>query len=150
MVSHRSTVIAGIALSTVGLGCVYEGTPTISGVLHRDPGIERTNKFVLMRAVPDHPDGFAVGRDYHGPLFFEDGCLSDHLDFPLPYMLWGDQDHVDATDGARWRLLVWETDDPTAHWVEPGEPFGTKAFHFNLDPHGSWAEVDVSIEHVAR
>lgn len=140
-----------LAMVVGGSACALdEGTPVVTGVMDRDAGVELTRELVLVRAVPDHPDGFEVSRDYHGPLFFEDGCPTSHLEFPFGFMLVGDQRDVDATDGARWRLLVWETNDPDATWVKPGEAFGTAAFHFADDAYGSWADVDIVIDRVAQ
>lgn len=149
-IGHGLAVIAlGVVAST---GCALdEGTPIVTGVMDRDASVELTREFVIMRAVPDHPDGFSVARDYHGPLFFEDGCPTEHLQFPFGYMLTGDQRDVDETDGVRWRLLVWETDDPEAHWVKPGEAYGTVPFHFVDDAYGSWASgVDIAIDRIAQ
>ena len=145
--------MVAIALGGIlGSGCALEeGTPVVSGVMDVDASVELTRAHLIVRAVPDHPDGFAVGRDYHGPLFFEDGCPTDHLEFPFAYMLAGEQSDVDETHGARWRLLVWETDDPEAHWVKPGEAYGTVPFDFVEDAYGSYAPgVDVVIDRVAR
>lgn len=140
------------ALMSVCVGCAAEeGVPIVTGVMDRDAGVELTKQFVLVRAVPDHLDGFEVSRDYRGERVFEDGCPTEHLEFPFAYMLVGDQDDVDGTDGVRWRVLVWETDDPDATWVRPGEAYGTAAFHFIDDPYGSWAsEVDVVIDQIAQ
>jgi hypothetical protein len=136
---------------TTGASCsLDDGIAVVTGVMGRDAAVELTREFVLVRAVPDHRDGFEVRRDYHGDLFFEDECPTDHLEFPFAYMLLGDQTHVDKTSGARWRLLVWETDDPDATWVEPGEAYGTAAFRFAKDAYGSWAQVDIVIDRIAR
>jgi hypothetical protein len=150
---RTATVTAVVVVGVqAGSGCASgEGTPIVTGVMDRDASVELTRDHVIMRAIPDHPDGFAVGRDYRGPLYFEAGCPTEHLEFPFPYMLPGDQDDVDETDGVRWRLLVWETDDPNATWVKPGEAYGTVPFHFVDDPYGSWASgVDVVIDSVAQ
>ena len=144
-----AVIAMGVLAST---GCAFEeGTPIVTGVLDRDASVEITSEFLLVRAVPDHPDGFSVSRDYHGPLFFEDGCPAEHLEFPFGYMLTGEQSDVDETDGVRWRLLVWETDDPNAHWVKPGQAYGTVPFHFVDDAYGSWASgVDIVIDRIAQ
>lgn len=152
--SYRTGALgaAVAALVLVSSGCSYdsEGTPIVTGFMDRAASIELTQPHVLVRAVPDHPDGFAVDRDYHGPLFFEDGCPTEHLEFPFEYVLFGEQDDVDETNGARWRLVVWETDDPDAYWPKPGEAFGTVPFFFVDDPYGSWAgDVHVVIDQVA-
>ena len=147
-----SMTVAALLLG--GAGCVYDeggGTPVITGVLQRDAEVAQSKSFVLMRAVPDHPDGFEVSRDYRGERFLEDGCPTQHLEFPFPYVLYGDPDAVDGADHVRWRLLVWETDDPEATWVQPGDVYGTTAFGFRRDAYGSYAtEVDVVIDRVAQ
>jgi hypothetical protein len=118
--------------------------------MHRDASVELTKQFVLIRAVPDRREGFEVSRDYRGERVFEDGCPTSHLQFPFAYMLVGDQDHVDGTEGVRWRFLAWETDNPDATWVRPGEAYGTVAFHFADDQYGSFAsDVDVVIDRIA-
>jgi hypothetical protein len=144
--------IAMVVGTLAAAGCSYqEGMPIVAGVMHRDADVELTRPHLLLRAIPDHPEGFAEGREYRGPLFFEDSCPTEHLEFPFEYMLTGDQRDVDETDGVRWRVLVWEADDPNATWVRPGEAYGTAAFHFVDDPYGSWATgVDLVIDHVAR
>ncbi len=104
---------------------------TLRGVQDR---VEDAGSYVLVRAVPDHKDGFNPGRKYTGPREYADGCPIDHLELPLDFALFGSERHVDGSPD-RWLLLAWVTDDPDAIWVAPGELYGTATFEFRRD---SW------------
>jgi hypothetical protein len=125
------SVIVG---ATLAAGCgYYEGTPTVEGVITRDATVDVTKDFVFVKAVPDHPDGFAVTRQYTGIRVFEDSCPVEHLQFPLPFVLFGEQEDVDRTPDPQWRIVVWESDDPYSIWPQPGDAYGTRTFEFYGD-----------------
>jgi hypothetical protein len=140
------------AVASASLGCDFdsETTPVLTGFMDRDAGLELTKSYVMMRAIPDHPDGFSEGRDYWGPRVLEASCPTEHLELPMEYMLWGAHDDVDGATHLRWRVLAWETDDPEATWFQPGEVYGTAEFRWREDAYGPWAHhVDLVMDRVA-
>jgi hypothetical protein len=144
--------VAAAALVAVAVGCEYDtqSTPVLTGFMDRDASLDLTKSFVVMRAIPDYPDGFDENRDYWGPRVLEASCPTQHLELPMEYMLWGDEDAVGGTQHLRWRVLVWETNDPYSTWMVPGEVYGTSEFHWNEDAYGYWAnDVDVVMDRVA-
>jgi hypothetical protein len=104
---------------------------------------------ILVRAVPDHRDGFLASRPYHGIRHFEDQCPIDHVEFPLDFALFG-SDHDVLGSPERWIMLAWMTDDTEATWPAPGELYGVATFEYAHDPYfGYYAEgIVVNLEHV--
>lgn len=104
---------------------------------------------ILVRAVPDHRDGFDASRPYHGIYHYEDQCPIDHVEFPLDFALFGsDRDVVRAPK--RWIMLAWMTDDTDATWPAPGELYGVSTFTYSHDPYfGYFAEgIVVNLENI--
>lgn len=128
----------------LGAGCVTgcqvpDQTAFITATLVADLGdVSESDDYLLVRAVPDHADGFATARPYQGDRVYADQCPLDHLEFPLEFALVGPGSHLEGAP-ERWRLLAWITDDPSATWVGPGELYGTVAFRFDHDPY--WGPV---------
>ncbi len=100
---------------------------------------------LLVRAVPDHADGFAPGRQYLGDREYTDECPLDHLEFPLQFALFGNDRLLDGTP-PRWRLLAWVTDDVDATWVAPGELYATASFTYWHDPYFGYVAEGVELQ----
>lgn len=140
--------VAGLLALLASTGCTNEG-PHVEGQVRlatsRVPALE---PWLVVRAVPDHPDGFDPHRVYHGDEEFIDAFAVDEIDFPHAFHLHGPEPR---TQGKPWLLLAWLTDDPHAEWIQPGQSFGAVRFEIVHVPHApSYAEdLEVTLDQLA-
>jgi hypothetical protein len=139
--------------NTIRVTCVGAVVSVVVGCQPPDEGVyiearlvgdhEEATAFgshLVVRAVPDHVEGFSPARPYLGERVYEGECPLDHIDFPLDFILSG-SDRLLHRAPPRWLLLAWITDDPRATWVAEGQLYGTTTFEFTQDAYaGHWAE----------
>lgn len=142
--------LAAAAVLALVDGCYVEGDATVTGVVllgEEDPS--DYGELVLIRAVPDHPDGFSPTRPYRGDRVFAASCPLQHTDFPVDFLLWEDEAIVDGAF-PRWVLVAWVGNHDRETWVSPGQLYGTATFDFHEDSFGAWAQdVVVKLDTVA-
>lgn len=141
----RAALAAAAVLGSVD-GCyVDDGDAAVAGVVmlgEADPS--DYGEVVLIRAVPDHPDGFSPTRPYRGGRVLEASCPLQHTDFPADFLMFEDEAIVDGAP-PRWVLLAWIGNHDRETWVSPGQLYGTATFEFDRDAYGAWAQ-DVVVE----
>jgi hypothetical protein len=114
-----------LALLTGLAGCVamepfVEGEVRLAAESDANAG-----QFLIVRAVPDHPDGFDPRRVYHGDEEFIGRARADEIEFPHAFHLEGPEPR---SQDIPWLLLAWLSDDPHATWIQPGQTFGASQF----------------------
>ncbi|MBC8074405.1 MAG: hypothetical protein IAG13_39160 [Deltaproteobacteria bacterium] len=140
-----SFVAAALSLTLVGCQDTDEGVYIAATLLGDQEEAAAYGGHLLVRAVPDHADGFAPGRKYFGPREFADQCPIDHVELPLDFALWGSDDPLHGAP-RRWRLLAWITDDTDAIWPAAGELYGTQSFEYWHDPYYGYIADGIEIE----
>jgi hypothetical protein len=140
------TLIAA-PLSSALVGCAQtdEGAYIAATLLGDHDQAAEYGGNLLVRAVPDHEDGFSAGRPYLGHHEYADQCPIEHVELPLDFALSGSELML-HNKPARWLLLAWITDDTDATWVAPGELYGTTTFEFWHDPYFGYIAEDVEVE----
>lgn len=127
-------------------GCESDYGMTISGVLvSRYANLDAYGDTILLRAVPDHVDGFSPDRPYRGGRVVSANCPLEHTEIPLDFWMVGDADDLDRAP-PRWLLLAWIGDDETETWVTPGQLYGTTTFEFIEDGPGGPAAWDLQVQ----
>ena len=136
MLRGRSAALLGLAL--VATGChAGPGEVIILGQLRTERGdLSRFGSQVIVRAVPDHIDGFSPSNPYTGPRVYEATCPLEHTEFPVEFSIFDDDRHLERAP-PRWLLLAWIADDLSETWVEDGALFGAATFEFRTDYYGA-------------
>jgi hypothetical protein len=144
------TTLAGVGVgATLGLSGCVEQSPFVEGVVHHASWqIASPGQYLVIRAVPDHPDGFDPRRGYHGHEAFIESVPATAIDFPYAFHIPGPRPRA---HGKPWRLLAWLTENPHAEWIQPGELFGTTDFELVHTAYGpAFSEdLEVTLEDIA-
>ena len=136
--------VAALAAATLILttaGCEGDEGAGITGVLVADiDDLMTFGDTVILRAVPDHIDGFDPGRPYLGRRVFSASCPLEHTEIPLDFLMVGDNEAVRGAP-PRWLLLAWIGKDENETWPEAGALYGTTTFDFySTSQRSSWAD----------
>lgn len=108
--------------------------PFVEGEVHlAERQIPTSGQWLVVRAVPDHPDGFDPRRGYHGDEEFIETVPITSIDFPYTFYIPGGRPR--APDES-WLLLAFVTDNPHAEWLQPGQLYGATPFELVHTPHG--------------
>lgn len=135
------------ALMMLGSACSYEGDAYVTGVLRSgSEPLDAYGQAVLLRAVPDHIDGFSPDRPYMGDRFLEASCPLEHTEFPVDFIMFGD--HSDVVGAPpRWLLLAWVGDSEDETWIRTGQRYGTATFEFIQGYDSSWADsIEIELD----
>jgi hypothetical protein len=117
---------AGIVAVMFVVGCGSEA-PHVEGEVDL-ASRERSAPYLVVRVVPDHPDGFDPRRIYMGDAEFGSFAVpTEEIEFPFAFFLEGREPPHDDTP---FRVIAWLGDDPNAIWFRPGQTFGTRSFRF--------------------
>lgn len=139
-------VASVIALGSAGCGA---DNPFVEGEARLGPeGAVAGGPFLVLRAVPDHPDGFDPRRVYHGDEELTARFDADAVEFPFEFHLEGEET---VSMDQPWLLLAWFSSDPHADWIKPGQTFGAIQFEFTHVSHApSYAQgLAVTIDETA-
>lgn len=122
-------------------GCEGDDGAGITGVLLGDgEDLTAYGDTVILRAVPDHIDGFEPTRPYFGRRVFSASCPLEHTEIPLDFLMVGDNESVRGAP-PRWLLLAWIGEEEDETWPEPGALYGTATFDFDsTSQRSSWAD----------
>lgn len=134
----RGAAGALLGLCIVATGCEGgQGEVIILGQLRADrTDLARFGSQVIVRAVPDHIDGFSPDNPYTGPRVYQATCPLEHTEFPVEFSIFGDGRHLERAP-PRWLLLAWIADDVSETWVDEGALFGAATFEFHEDYYGA-------------
>lgn len=149
---QRSTCAWLLTVAALALpACDTDDGAAVTGLLVSNEGVDLTEygDIVHLRAVPDYIDGFSPDRPYRGGRVLEASCPLEHTEFPVDYILFGDERHVDGAP-PRWIVLGWIGDDEDETWVSEGQRYGVSTFEFRETSYGTeWAEdVVVTLDQV--
>ncbi len=144
---YASMFMVALAIGSTSAACTADG-PSIEGEARLAPQGEKAGAFFVIRAVPDHPDGFEPHRVYHGDEALFATFHADSIEFPFQFRLEGEET---ASMDQPWLLLAWFANEPTPEWIAPGQTFGAIQFEFTHVSHGaSYADgLEVMVDETA-
>lgn len=137
----KTGMLAAALAGVFASGCDAERGAGITGLLMTtDNDLERYGDTVILRAVPDHIDGFLPNRPYLGRRVLSASCPLEHTDIPLDFFMYGDNRAVRGAP-PRWLLLGWIGDEEDETWPSEGQLYGATTFEFDSSSSGSsWAD----------
>jgi hypothetical protein len=138
----------GLGAACLLTACVSQ-EPFVEGTVRVGEDLQLAEgQHLIVRAVPDHPDGFDPRRVYHGDEVFAEQAEADAVQFPYEFHIEGSEPR---SQDIPWLLLAWISDDPRATWIQPGERFGATQFDMVHVSHGPLFAngLEVTIDGVA-